>query len=350
MASLFEYSEIFFYIDFDIHIIYNYKKSLPVKGVEMGKTSATKSYYILIFLLIISLLFMTSIGESAISKLRVKGEKAPIRLKPTTESMVISHAPIGAILESEEKIGEWYKINLPPDEKGIVISGYIHQSIVEIIEEFKEVPKEKKLEEKKPQEITPPVTKEPEPREKKPSRTKPQYLPREIKAYQKKVTIKFGGGIGSSIGSWSDYYNIGFGGNGSIIYPIYPQIDLIGGLEFFYFGGESAKYSYAGVTAKADLSYTRIILSGDGRYSFKGKAPVFIEGGLGIYFNNEKVKGEYEIYSYFYSVTETFSISDSKTNLGVRLGGGIEFSSIEVIGMFHIVESNILTFMVSYRF
>jgi len=316
----------------------------------MRKNFKLKRKIIIFALLIISLVFLGGIGKAAKLKLRIKVAKANIRLKPTTESAVISQAPLGAILESEDKIGNWYKINLPPDVRGVVVSGYIHQSIVEVLEEIKEVPKGKKVEDKKLLEITPPVTKEPELREKKPSRTEPQYLPREIKDIQKKVSIKVGGGIGSSIGSWSDYYNIGFGGNGSIIYPIYPQIDLVGSLEFFYFAGESAKYSYAGVTASADLSSTRIILSGDGRYSFKGKAPFFIEGGLGIYFNNEKVKGEYEIASYFYSTTETFSISDSRTNLGIRLGGGIAFSSIEVIGMFHIVESNILAFMVSYRF
>ncbi len=56
---------------------------------------------------------MTGIGEAAKLKLRVKVPQANIRLKPEMESMVISHAPLGAILDSDGKIKEWYKVNLP---------------------------------------------------------------------------------------------------------------------------------------------------------------------------------------------------------------------------------------------
>jgi opacity protein-like surface antigen len=68
-------------------------------------------------------------------KLRVTVEKANVRLKPDLGSMVISEVPLGAVLEVEEQIGEWFKVSLPPDEKGFIVTGYIHSSVVEILEE-----------------------------------------------------------------------------------------------------------------------------------------------------------------------------------------------------------------------
>ena len=55
--------------------------------------------------LIVSLAFLVGTGEAAKAQLRVKVSQANIRLKPSATSLVISKAPIGAILESDEKIG-----------------------------------------------------------------------------------------------------------------------------------------------------------------------------------------------------------------------------------------------------
>lgn len=108
-----------------------------------------KGFFFLILLLMASILFLTTIAEGARIKLRVNVENANIRLKPTIESTIISKAPLGAILESEEKVGNWYKVNLPPDESGFVVSGYIHESIVEVVEEIEEISAKESVEEKK---------------------------------------------------------------------------------------------------------------------------------------------------------------------------------------------------------
>lgn len=104
-----------------------------------------KNRFFFFSLLIISLCFIGEIGEAAKLKIRVIVQRANIRLKPDISSPVIAKAPIGTALESEGKEGKWFKVNLPPDESGFVVSGYIHESIVEIVEEIKEVPKEEKL-------------------------------------------------------------------------------------------------------------------------------------------------------------------------------------------------------------
>jgi len=76
---------------------------------------------------------------------------ANIRLKPNTQSAVVIRVPIGAVLDVIKQEGNWYLIKLLPDAKGIVVTGYIHQSIVEVLEEVKKVEKveERKVEEKK---------------------------------------------------------------------------------------------------------------------------------------------------------------------------------------------------------
>ena len=84
-------------------------------------------------------------------KVRVTVAKANIRLRPTTQSNIVSAVPLGAVLEVIKKEGNWYFVKLPSDEKGIVVTGYIHQSIVEVFEEIKQPvdPKEKVVEKEK---------------------------------------------------------------------------------------------------------------------------------------------------------------------------------------------------------
>jgi hypothetical protein len=62
-------------------------------------------------------------------KLKVTAETANIRVKPSIGSNIIRQFPAGAILEAEQKEGEWYLIKLDPDEAGNV-TGYVHESLV----------------------------------------------------------------------------------------------------------------------------------------------------------------------------------------------------------------------------
>lgn len=68
-------------------------------------------------------------------KLKISVEKSDIRLKPDLNSPVESTVVKGTILESHEKVEEWFRVVIGPDEKGFVVIGYIHSSDVEIISE-----------------------------------------------------------------------------------------------------------------------------------------------------------------------------------------------------------------------
>jgi len=109
-----------------------------------------KKVVIFSLLVIISFIFFVKTGEAAQLKVRVLVKNAEIRLSPNAEAVVISRVPLGAVLESERKEGKWFQVTLPPDDKGFVIYGYIHQNKVTVIGESEEKTKEdKRTEEKK---------------------------------------------------------------------------------------------------------------------------------------------------------------------------------------------------------
>ena len=80
---------------------------------------------------IILLLPLTIFGQEIQPKLKVKAEAAFIRLRPDSKSQAIGRVSLGTILDLLRKEGEWYRINLPLDKGGILLSGFIHQSQVE---------------------------------------------------------------------------------------------------------------------------------------------------------------------------------------------------------------------------
>jgi hypothetical protein len=68
-------------------------------------------------------------------KIQVMLEKTNIRAEPDFISEIIHQVQLGISLQAVGKIGEWYLVNLPPDEEGLIISGYIHQSFLQEIQE-----------------------------------------------------------------------------------------------------------------------------------------------------------------------------------------------------------------------
>jgi len=58
-------------------------------------------------------------------------EQANVRAEPNFESQVLQQVQVGRTLLSIAKEGEWYKVTLPPDEQGNIVTGFVHQSFVE---------------------------------------------------------------------------------------------------------------------------------------------------------------------------------------------------------------------------
>ena len=90
-------------------------------------------------LLILSLVFLVSIGEAAKFKLEVKVSKANVRAKPTLESQVIAQVSRGTKLESDAQIGDWFSIRIAPQKGKRKVIGYIHQSTVNVLVDLSDV-------------------------------------------------------------------------------------------------------------------------------------------------------------------------------------------------------------------
>ena len=89
-----------------------------------------------IFSYLQGLLLIFVLGLSAhaeLTKLVVNTTNANVRLRPNSQAIVISWVPLGGILISEGKIGNWFKVSLPADETGLILKGYINQSVVEVL-------------------------------------------------------------------------------------------------------------------------------------------------------------------------------------------------------------------------
>lgn len=77
-------------------------------------------------------------------KVRIKADIAQLRLRPDVASPIVGQALPGTILVAEETTGEWYRLTLPPDENGFVISGYVQKSFVEVVPEGEAVSEKKR--------------------------------------------------------------------------------------------------------------------------------------------------------------------------------------------------------------
>lgn len=101
-----------------------------------------------ILIIFFCILIINGFIYSDVQIVRVIVTKANIRSAPDLKSAVISQAAMGTVLEVIEKSGQWYKVKLPPDPKGTIISGYIHESIVEIFNVPQEMTKDEAKEAK----------------------------------------------------------------------------------------------------------------------------------------------------------------------------------------------------------
>jgi opacity protein-like surface antigen len=66
--------------------------------------------------------------------LRVSAANARVHQKPDAESPVVSVLPKGTTLKSFAKEGEWFRVIIEPEQKGLVIVGYLLSADVEVVE------------------------------------------------------------------------------------------------------------------------------------------------------------------------------------------------------------------------
>jgi len=67
-------------------------------------------------------------------KVKVTAEQANLREKPDIGSAIVQEIPEGTVLEADKKEGEWFFVRYTLEDGG-VIGGYIHESLVEAVEQ-----------------------------------------------------------------------------------------------------------------------------------------------------------------------------------------------------------------------
>ncbi|MFC2164015.1 porin family protein [Acidobacteriota bacterium] len=192
----------------------------------------------------------------------IKKENTILRLYPREDSLAIKELPLGALLEVEEEIGEWFKIELPLDKDGIVITGYVHQSAVSII--------------KKGEEISEKITKE------KPKVSSQQKLEVTDERVERKQP-RFGLGFESGYSSFTDNnYKGGLKYGGSIVIIVTRNIAF----ELSGINSQSDVKGNPSGLSDGRISLTSISLSIQGRFPLGNNFVPYIVGG-GSYWTNK---------------------------------------------------------------
>ncbi len=88
----------------------------------------------LFMILTLALLHSAQATAGRPMKVKVTAEQANLREKPDIGSGIVQQIPEGTVLEADRKEGEWFFVRYTLEDGG-VLGGYIHESLVEVIEQ-----------------------------------------------------------------------------------------------------------------------------------------------------------------------------------------------------------------------
>ncbi len=251
-----------------------------------------------------------------LTKVSVKVPRANIRLMPTTQSSIIHQARSGVELIHIAKTGNWHRVNLAPNNEGIVLSGYIHKNIVdEIYETVAPPPEPKKIPEKEPEVIEEEAKSEPEPEP-----------VQEIPTLQTSSQGKYywaGGGAGYTMPSES-HFGKGINFSGTLGFGVTKHLAMELRVPYF----QRDVIGTADGLSSGRLSSLSLMLSVQGRYPIKNRfVPYLVAGGdyhLNTFSMNEEITNSWNNLG--------FNIQESVDHtFGFHFGAGLDFFLIENI-------------------
>jgi hypothetical protein len=101
-------------------------------------------------ILVLALLCPAQQTPSRPMKVKVTAEQANLREKPDIGSAIVQQIPEGTVLEADRKEGEWFFVRFTLEDGG-VIGGYIHESLVVVVEQAAAEPARRAPERETPQ-------------------------------------------------------------------------------------------------------------------------------------------------------------------------------------------------------
>ncbi len=267
-----------------------------------------KSLKALLFLCFFIFVTVTPVF-SEVAKVRVTTPAANIRLEPTTKSTVIARIPLGTVLDVVKKEGNWYFVKLPQIKGSLVVMGYVHQNIVEVIQEAKEVEEKKVVEkEKKIEEV---------------KEARVQDVIKTPKAKEKKLRIGAKMGINSAILNgkgprWliggEPCSKVGFCAGGFIVFNL---SDMWAIQPEFLFTQKGTRLALEEDTAEISIDYLQIPILA--KFIIPTQAKFKSSLFLGPYFAL-KLGANARQGSWSRALSEIYS-----SDLGLVLGGNVEF-------------------------
>jgi hypothetical protein len=98
-----------------------------------------KKAFTFLCLFLFVLLLMPQLSRAEEVEVQVIVQKANVRATAELNGEIVTQVSLGTVLKSDMQEGNWYRIFLPPDEKGERKYAYIHSSLVEVITQAKPV-------------------------------------------------------------------------------------------------------------------------------------------------------------------------------------------------------------------
>ncbi len=92
-----------------------------------------KKRILLLFVLLLSSLWLSGAQTEQPLKVKVTAEQANLRERPDIGSAIVQQLPEGTVLDADKKEGEWFLVRYTLEDGG-VIAGFIHESLVVVVD------------------------------------------------------------------------------------------------------------------------------------------------------------------------------------------------------------------------
>jgi opacity protein-like surface antigen len=209
-------------------------------------------------------------------------------------------------------------VNLAPNKDGIVLSGYIHQNIVdEIYETVVPPPEPEKTPEKEPEVIEEEEEAEPEPEPVK-----------EIRTFHKSTVGKYywvGGGAGYTMPSES-HFGKGINFNGTFGFGVMKHLAIELRVPYF----QRDVIGTADGLSSGRLSSLSLMLSVQGRYPVKDRFVPYLEAGGDYHLNTFRLNEEI---IHFWNDRSMNIQENVDHTFGFHFGGGLDVFLMENIAL-----------------
>lgn len=287
---------------------------------------------------------LAAAGQASIFKLKVIVQAANIRSKPDIASAILKTVPAGTLFESPGKEGRWYKVSLPPDAKRTAVTGYLYDSLVEIIEEIKAEPP--KVEAPTPPKKEKPVAEKAIPVEKRQAQPEVALPVSRKKSFSLRPYAKMGmlltppsaadlGYIevdGGNLDELLDVATANFGGGIQLLFSLNPENTMHVGFDL----GAQKLFSSVFTLETSDIVYEDI--HNENEFAFyllalldlrSRRSPVFFQAGAGMH-----------LVSWYWDYTYSGKYHDEYTeesglevSMGFLLAGGFDIPVNERISV-----------------